>query len=143
MLNIVDDFNPLSRGIGGDRKWGPLQFVHECTELVGFPGFNLRPAWFSVLRQGFASICINAYPFYSVSSPERLYFPLVVVRYTKPGLRMRTHEPISLLKVSGRAAAYAPRLYINISPGFGTNILDLVNSWLQFSILEDGRGVAG
>ena len=143
MINIVDDFNPPSCGISGDRKWGLFHYVYDCAELVRFPGFNLRSASFSVLRQGFASICIDTYPFYSVSSPERSYFPLVVVRYTDPRLRMWTYEPVSLLKVSGRAAAYGPRVLLDIDPGFSENVLDLINPCLQFSILEDGRGVAG
>ena len=86
MLDVVDDFNPPSHGISGDRKVRVFQLVHDRAELVGFPGFNLRSALFSVLPQGFASVCISAYPFYSVSGPERLYFPLVVVRYINPRL---------------------------------------------------------
>ena len=143
MIDIIDYFNPPSCGISGDRKWGIFQFVHERAELVRSPGFDLRSASFSISRQGFASIRIDTYPFYSVSSPERSYFPLVVVRYTYLRLRMRTHEPISLLNVSGRAAAYSPRLCIDINPGFGGKVLDLVNPCLQLSVLEDGRGVSG
>lgn len=142
MINIIDDFNPPSRGISGDRNWRHFQFVHERTELIGFPRFNLHPALFSVLRQGLASTCVDTHPFYSVSSPERLYFPLVVVRYTNLRQQTRTYEPISLLKVSGRAAAYGPRVVLGINPGLGVNVLDLVNPRLQFSILEDRRGVA-
>ena len=86
----------------------------------------------------------KTYPFHSVSSPQWTYFPLVVVSYADSRLlRRRTYESSSLLEILGRAAAYGPRMYLNINPGLGENVLDLVNPRLQFSILEDGRGVTG
>ena len=68
----------------------------------------------------------------------------MVVRYTDSRLLRRgTYEPISLLEILGRAAAYDPRVYLDINPGLGENVLDLVNPRLRFSVLEDGRGVIG
>jgi hypothetical protein len=139
MIDTVDDLNPPSHGISGDRKLRIFYFVHGRAELVWFPGFNLRPR----VTQLAMSICIGTYPFHSVPSPKRLYFPLVIVRCANPRLRTRTHEPVSLLEVSGGAAAYGPRVSLDVNPGLGENVLDLVNPWLQFSVLEDRRGGHG
>ena len=55
----------------------------------------------------------------------------------------RTHKPISLLKIPGRATTHAPRVYLDVDIGLSENVPDLVNSRLQFSVLEDGRGFVG
>ena len=55
----------------------------------------------------------------------------------------QTHEPVSLLKIPGRATTHAPRVCLNVDVGLCENIPDLVNPRLQFSVLEDGRGFVG
>ena len=85
----------------------------------------------------------HAHPSDGISIPERLDFPLWMVRHMNCRLQKRTHEPPTPLKVLGRATAHAPRVYFDIGECLSKNILDLVDSWLQFPILEDRRGVAG
>jgi hypothetical protein len=58
-------------------------------------------------------------------------------------LAKRTHEPVSLLKILGRTTTHVLRVYLDIDVGLGENVPDLVNSWLQFSVLEDRRGLVG
>jgi hypothetical protein len=58
-------------------------------------------------------------------------------------LAKRTHEPVSLLKILGRTATHVLRVHLGIDVGPDVNIQDLVNSRLQFSVLEDGKGLVG
>ena len=56
---------------------------------------------------------------------------------------MATYKPSPLFKVFGGATTHFPRMYRNVEVGLTLDVLDLVDPWLQFSVLEDGRGVAG
>ena len=58
-------------------------------------------------------------------------------------LRKRTHEPSSLLEILRGTTTHAPRVYLDVCVGLGKNIPDLVDSRLQFSVLEDRSGVLG
>ena len=110
--------------------------VQNCP---GFPGSAYASFHLTYDSRDRADPHLHTHPSYGISSPERLDFPLVIVRHTNDGLRRlkRTHEPISL-KVLGRASAHVLRVHFDIGVGLGENILDLVNPWFQFSVLEDG-----
>lgn len=41
------------------------------------------------------------------------------------------------------ATTHDPRVYVDIEIGLSVNVLNLVDPRLQFSVLEDGAGVAG
>ena len=84
----------------------------------------------------------HTHPLYGISSPERLDFPLVTVRYMSHKLMKQTHEPVSL-KILCRTTTHVPRMYLDVEVGLCVNIPDLVDSRLQFSVLEDGRGFVG
>lgn len=85
----------------------------------------------------------HAHPLYRISSPQSLDFPLLIVRYPNCKLQMPTYEASSLSEISRGTTTHLPRVHSDVEVGFGVDILDLVNSWFQFSVLEDGRGVAG
>jgi hypothetical protein len=120
-------------------------FIHQRTKLFGFPGFNLHLATINMRWQRLFQFTLtySTHFSYGISSPKRLDFPLVIVRYMCLNLAKRTHESVPLIKILGRTTAHAPRVYLNIDVGLGENVPDLVNSRLQFSILEDGRGLIG
>ena len=116
--------------------------VQNCS---GFPGSTYAPFRLACDSRDRAGPHLHTHTSYGISGPERHDFPLVIVRHRNDGLRERkqAHESISLLKVLGRASAHDSRVHFDIGVGLGVNILDLVNPWLQFSVLEDGRGVVG
>ena len=56
---------------------------------------------------------------------------------------MLTYAAPSLPEVFGRTAPHFPRVQFDIEVGFAVNVLDLVDPWFWFSVLEDGRGATG
>ena len=56
---------------------------------------------------------------------------------------MSTYKPPPLSEVLSGATAHFPRVCLDIEVGLRLKVLDLVDPWLQFSVFEDGRGVAG
>jgi len=56
--------------------------------------------------------------------------------------RILAHETPSLSEIFGGTTAHLPRVYFDVEIGLGLDVLDLVDPWLQFSIIEDG-GVVG
>ena len=50
---------------------------------------------------------------------------------------------MSVLEVFGGTTAQFLRMSVDVEVGLGMNILDLLDAWLEFPVLEDRRGVAG
>ena len=140
MCIVVDNFDSPRHGVSSD---GEYMFVfhalHQRAKLFRPPWFNLCLAPFSTQWQ-IMSVYINTHPLHGIPSPEGHDFPLVIVRSTNNRPRKRTHQPVSLLNVLGRTTTHLPRVFLDIEVGPRVKILDLVDSWLQSSVFEDGRG---
>jgi hypothetical protein len=75
---------------------------------------------------------------YGISSLKRLDSPLLIVRYMCHGLLKQTYKPSPLSERRGRSTTHRLRVLMNIQVGLAVKVLDFVDSWLQFSIFEDG-----
>jgi hypothetical protein len=77
------------------------------------------------------------HPFHRISSPKWLDFPLQIVRHTNDKSINWTYESPSLSEKCGWPATYISRVFVNVYEGLGVEALDLVDSGLQLSVLED------
>jgi len=56
---------------------------------------------------------------------------------------MAAYDTPSLSETPGGTATHVSRVYLNIEEGFTVNVLDLVDSWSQLPMFEDGGGGVG
>ena len=56
---------------------------------------------------------------------------------------MPTYEPPSLSKIFRGTTTHFSRVHLDIEVRLSVDVLDLVDPWLQFSVLEYGREAAG
>ena len=80
---------------------------------------------------------------YRISSPKRLDFPLLIVRSANSKSTKWTHETPSLTEKCGWSTAQISGVLLDVHECLGEEILDLVDSRLQFSALEDRRRAIG
>ena len=81
------------------------------------------------------------HPLHGIPSAKGFDFPLLVVRHTNHKLPKQTYEAPSLRKGCGWSATHVFRVVMDVHVGLGVEVLDSIDSWLQFSVLEDGRGI--
>ena len=141
MILIVGDFDSPSHRIRGDDKWRVAEFLHRGTKLFGFPGFNLYLVVFSVPWRVFRLVALVTRPSYGISNTRALNYPLLIVRYEQRE-EMVIHKPPPFSEVLGGTTTHFLRSYPDAEAGFILDALDIVDPWLQFSVLENGSGVA-
>ena len=78
--------------------------------------------------------------FASVGPPSAQSIRPPLVFTDHPGSRKRTHEPSSLLKISGGTTTCFLRLSVDVEVRLGTKTLDLVDLCFQFLAFEDRSG---
>ena len=61
----------------------------------------------------------------------------------KRGWRTPAYESPSLPEIFGGTTTEFPRIYLNVEVRLSIDVLNLVDPWLQFSALKDGKGAAG
>ena len=84
----------------------------------------------------------QAHHLHRISSAKSFDLPLLNVRFANHRKQAKTHKALSLLEITGRTTTHLLRVSVDIEVCFRIQVLYLVNSWLQFSVLEDGTGAS-
>jgi len=85
----------------------------------------------------------GAHPLDRVPGPKLFYFPLRMVRCVCNRRRAPAYEAPPFFEIFCGTTAHFPRVYLNVEVRLGVDVLDLVDPWFQFPVVEDRRGVTG
>ena len=131
--------------MGSRQDLDELRLPARVLERKTAQAFPARPDSRIVggLTTGSESSEKNMYthPLHGIPSAKGFDFPLLIVRYVNHKLPERTYETPSLHKGCGWPATHVPRVVMDVHVGLGVEVLDSIDPWLQFSVLEDGRGI--
>ena len=142
MCAVVDGFNSPGYRISGDVKQSSVvEPFHRSTKLFRLSWLNLHFALLDIQRQAIGRIASEAYLSHRMPSPRIINFPLLIIRCVNHRWKIQTYETTSIREIFGGTTTDFLRVLVDVEVSHSMKILDLVNSWPNSSVSEDGRTV--